>query len=110
MQQVSPLGTTAPAPISDTLWEKLKPIIDTFDPPATHSGPPRIDPRAALDAIVYKMVTGCAWNRLPPEFPDDSSVHRTYARWNERGVLTRLLQAIAPDRRPEREALTSERR
>jgi putative transposase len=33
------------------------------------------------------MRTGCQWNHLPKEFPEDSSVHRTFQRWAELGVL-----------------------
>jgi transposase len=37
----------------------------------------RIDARSALDAIIFRLRSGCQWNQLPHEFPDDSSVHRT---------------------------------
>jgi transposase len=41
-----------------------------------------------LDAIIFRMRSGCQWNHLPKkEFPDDSSVHRTFQRWIEKGVL-----------------------
>lgn len=33
------------------------------------------------------MRSGCQWNQLPQEFPDDSSVHRTFQRWVELGIL-----------------------
>jgi transposase len=56
------------------------------DPPKS-TGRPRIDQREALDAIIFRMRSGCQWNHLPGEFPDDSSVHRTFQRWVELGVL-----------------------
>src|SRR5262249_7930659 len=34
--------------------------------------------------------TGCQWNRLPREYPDDSTVHRRFQRWIERDVLERI--------------------
>ena len=37
------------------------------------------------------MRSGCRWNHLPKEYPDDSSVHRTYQRWQRLGVLDRIL-------------------
>jgi putative transposase len=50
----------------------------------------RIDQWDALDAIIFRLRTGCQWNHLPTEeFPDDSSVHRTFQRWVELGVLER---------------------
>jgi transposase len=81
--------------VPDELWAKLRPIIDQHDPQTL--GRKRIDPRAALDAIIYQMVTGCAWNRLPDTFPDDSSVHRTYQRWQRLGVLNQLLKVIVEE-------------
>lgn len=75
--------------VPDELWELIQPILDELDPPAA-TGRPRIDPRAALDAIIYRMRTGCQWNQLPDSFPDDSSVHRTFQRWERRGVLDRI--------------------
>jgi putative transposase len=73
--------------VPDELWEKIEPILAVHDPPKP-TGRPRLDQRAALDAIIFRMRSGCQWNHLPKdEFPDDSSVHRTLQRWIEKGVL-----------------------
>ena len=56
----------------DELWEKIKPILAEYDPPKS-TGCSRVDQRATLDAIIFRLRTGCQWNRLPTEFPDDSS-------------------------------------
>lgn len=65
--------------VPDELWNKLKLILDEHDPPKL-TGRKRIDARAALDAIIFWLRSGCQWNQLPTEFPDDSSVHRTFQR------------------------------
>jgi putative transposase len=75
--------------VPDELWERIAPLIAQRDPPKP-TGRPRIDARAALDAILFRLRSGCQWNQLPKEFPDDSSVHRTFQRWVERGVLDRI--------------------
>jgi transposase len=80
--------------VTDELWLKLRPIIELNDPPVRTSGRKRIDARAALDAIIYQMLTGCGWNKLPSVFPDDSSVHRTYQRWKRQGILNTLWATI----------------
>ena len=36
------------------------------------------------------MRSGCQWNRLPKELGDDSTIHRTFQRWVEVGVLARI--------------------
>lgn len=72
--------------IPDELWKKIEPILAEHDPPKS-TGRSRIDQRGALDAIIFRLRTGCQWNRMPKEFPDDSSVHRTLQRWVELGIL-----------------------
>ncbi len=79
--------------VPDELWEKIEPILAEHDPPKK-TGRRRIDQRAALDAIIFRMRSGCQWNRLPEEFPDDSSVHRTFQRWVELGLLDRIWAAL----------------
>lgn len=76
------------------LWNCIiKPILDREDPPAK-TGRPRTDPRRALDGIIYILRTGGQWNALPQEFGDDSSVHRTFQRWVNKGILDRILAAL----------------
>lgn len=79
--------------VPDELWEKIEPILQKHDPPKK-TGRPRVDQRAALDAIVFRLRTGCQWNHLPNEFPDDSSVHRAFQRWVRLGVLDRVWAAL----------------
>jgi transposase len=62
--------------------------------PPKNTGRRRIDQRAALDAIIFRLRTGCQWNRIPEEFPDDSSVHRTFQRWVEKDILDRIWGAL----------------
>lgn len=85
------LTTRKPLPtiwrVPDELWERIEPILNEHDPPKA-TGRPRVDQRAVLDAIIFRMRSGCQWNQMPKgEFPDDSSVHRTFQRWVERGIL-----------------------
>lgn len=73
----------------DDLWNLIKLLLDQYDPPK-HFGRKRIDQREALDAIIFRLRTGCQWNQLPKEFPDDSSVHRTFQRWVRLGIFDRI--------------------
>src|SRR3954464_2025160 len=91
LQEKMPMPTIWRLP--EKLWEKIEPILKEHDPPK-NTGPPRVDQRAALDAIIFRMRSGCQWNRLPKDFPDDSSVHRTFQRWVEMGILDRIWAAL----------------
>jgi putative transposase len=77
---------------SDELWALIEPILAEYDPPK--QGPPRIDQRGAFDAIIFRLRSGCQWNRLPWEYPDDSSVHRTFQRWVGLGIFERLWAVV----------------
>lgn len=84
---VEPLATIWE--VDDRLWEQAEQVLAELDPPAKF-GPGRIDQRQALNGVIYRMRSGVQWNQLPAEFGDDSSVHRTFQRWVERGVIGRL--------------------
>ena len=73
----------------DELWAGVEPILAELDPPE-RKGPTPTPARPILDAIIYRGRTGCQWNRLPTEYPDDSTVHRRFQRWLEVGVFVRL--------------------
>ncbi len=79
--------------VPDELWAMIEPILAEHDPPR-RTGRPRIDARAALDAIIYRLRSGVQWNQLPRAFPDDSSVHRTLQRWVALGIFDRIWAAV----------------
>ena len=75
--------------VPDDLWTQIVALLNEHDP-VKPTGRKRIDQRAALDAIIFRLRSGCQWNQLPTDFPDDSSVHRTFQRWIERGIFERI--------------------
>ena len=60
-------------------------------------GRKRIDQRRALDGIIYRLRSGVQWNHLPKKFGDDSSVHRTFQHWVDRGVFERIWGMLVAD-------------
>ena len=50
----------------DELWELIGPIILEADPPKVR-GRKRADPRQMLNGIIFRLRSGCQWNRLPKE-------------------------------------------
>jgi putative transposase len=75
--------------VSDDLWAVIAPILAELDPPKPR-GRPRVDARASLNAVIFRLRSGCQWNQLPERFPDDSSVHRAFQRWVRLGVFDRI--------------------
>lgn len=50
-----------------------------------------IDDEAVFAAIVYVLVSGCAWRALPPCFgASKSTVHRRFVIWSRAGLWGRL--------------------
>jgi len=79
--------------VNDELWKIIQQIIDQLDPEPT-MGRSRIDPRPALNGIIYPMRSGCQWNQLPRKFGDDSSIHRLLQRWVNKGVFHRIWETL----------------
>lgn len=75
--------------IPDEAWERLEPILLEHYPPAG-TGRPRADWRKVVNGIIFRMRTGCQWNRLPKIFGDDSTVHRWFQRWSEDNIFKEL--------------------
>ena len=75
--------------VPDDLWIIVERFLREMDPPR-RTGRKRIDARGALDGSIFRLRSGCQWNRLPKEFPDDSTVHRTFQRWVCLGVFDRI--------------------
>lgn len=86
------MARTYPWQVSDSLWERVAPLI----PPApSHAkgGRPRMDNRLAFEAIIYLLRTGCQWNALPRELGASSTVHDRFQEWEAAGFFERLWQA-----------------
>ena len=47
--------------------------------------PPAYPRRVLVDACCYVVRTGCAWRRLPADFPPWQNVYRTLRRWMAQG-------------------------
>jgi putative transposase len=82
--------------VSDPLWERIEPILLADAPPA-RTGRPRGDWRRILNGIIFRMRTGCQWNKLPAEFGDDSTIHRWFQRWCKSGVMQRIWAALVAE-------------
>jgi transposase len=79
--------------LSDEQWAMAEAVMAEYNLPAC-KGPDRVDQRAVLDAVISRLRTDCQWNRLPKEYPDDSTVHRHFQRWVARGVLDKLWATV----------------
>ena len=87
MKKKKPLPTIWEIP--DELWKRMAPLILEVDPPK-ETGRPRVNPRNVMDAIIFRIRTGCQWNHIPRVYGDDSTIHRTFQHWVEIDLFPRL--------------------
>src|SRR5438067_9597021 len=77
-------GGRFPSDLTEAEWARLKPLIPAAEP----GGRPRkTDMRAAINAIVYLLRTGCPWRYLPRDgFPPRSTVYNIFRRFQRDGA------------------------
>src|SRR3954453_5251237 len=79
--------------LTDTQWAILQPLL----PPPPGGGRPRTtEMREVLNALLYKLRTGCAWKHLPHDFPPAGTVYDSFNQWRRDGTITRIHEALRP--------------
>ena len=80
-----------PSDVTDEEWS----VICAFLVRATRLGAPRrVDLRAVVDAIFYKLRTGCQWRYLPADFPNWVTVYYYFRKWGDDGTWERINSAL----------------
>jgi putative transposase len=80
--------------LPDSLWWCLESIINERYPQKS-TGRPRADLRQVLNGIIFRMRTGCQWNKLPENFGSDSTVHRWFQQFCKDGIFETLWAQLA---------------
>ena len=75
--------------VPDDVWTMVEPILNDWYP-AKPKGHRRVDLRRVLNGIIFRLRTGCQWNQLPKPFGDDSTGHRHFQQWCQRGIFAQL--------------------
>lgn len=77
--------------IPDELWVRLIPLLPPppFHPLGCHR--PRVADRKAMNAIFYRLRTGCQWKALSATgICSGSSAHRRFQDWTKAGVFRQI--------------------
>src|SRR6476661_7559797 len=75
--------------ISDSLWERIEPLLPE-QKPKNVPGRPRMDDRKAMTAIFYVLRTGIQWKALPRSLGAASTVHDRFQEWRDAGIFKRM--------------------
>ena len=77
------------------LSDAQRALIEPRLPPAPGGGRPReVNLREVVNAIFYRLRTGCAWTMLPHDFPPRSTVFEYFVHWRDDGTIERLHDAL----------------
>lgn len=79
--------------VTDATWRQIEALLDRHDPPKK-VGRKRVPQRGVVEALAYRLKTGCAWNLLPPELGDDGTAHRTVQRWQRLGIYEQIAEML----------------
>jgi putative transposase len=80
-----------PSDLTDAEWALIAPFLAPYGGP----GAPRaVETRAVVDALLYKLRTGCQWRWLPADFPKWPTVYYYWTTWGEDGTWERINTAL----------------
>lgn len=81
--------------VPDGLWEIAEPLIPPSRVRPQGGGTQESPDEKLFAAIIYVLVSGCAWRALPPCFgTSKSTAHRRFLVWSRAGVWGRLHKEI----------------
>jgi putative transposase len=74
--------------IPDELWARMEPLLPPRPKHPLGCHNPRVDDRAAMNAILFTLRTGCQWNALDATgICSCSSAYRRFREWTDAGVF-----------------------
>lgn len=82
--------------VPDDLWERIQWLLDEYDPPKP-TGRKAKPARPILDAVLFRLRTGCQWNQLPKVYGDDSTIHRRFQHWVKLGLFELLWSLLVAE-------------
>ena len=72
--------------LTDELWKKLEPMIPVPEPGKLGGRPPH-SARACLAGVLFVLITGCQWQKLPKNYPSPSTCWRRFEEWTSYGIF-----------------------
>lgn len=80
--------------LSDDVWQRMEPLLPPRKPHPLGCHNPRVADRAAMNAILFVLRTGCQWNALNATgICSSSSAYRRFREWTDAGVFESFWRA-----------------
>ncbi len=91
MDTMPPRERRYPSDMSDVEWQLIQPFVA----PGAGAGAPRtVETRAVMDALRYRLRTGCQWRQLPADFPKWPTGYYYLKQWSADGTWERINTAL----------------
>ncbi|WP_329214104.1 transposase [Streptomyces sp. NBC_01485] len=79
--------------LTDELWGQVSRSMPPFQVRKNS-----LDPRAVVEAVLYKLRTGTGWESLPDRFPAGPSVQARVKAWIKSGAWVQMMEPLlSPD-------------
>jgi len=76
--------------LTDEQWS----FLQSFMPPPSRRGRPRLDDRKVLNGILFVLTTGCRWADMPRRYCHPTTAWRRLKELQEEGVWQKILQSL----------------
>jgi putative transposase len=94
--------------LTDAEWALLEPLLPRQERGQGTAGrPTTVEQRAIVNALRYKLRTGCQWRLIPLDLPNWNTVRYYFDKWTHDGTWARVNAELAQAKRvivDEREA------
>lgn len=77
--------------LNEAEWAILAPLIPA---PLPGGRPAKWERREIVNAILYVLRSGCAWQLLPHDFPPYQTVFYYFRRWQRAGIWAKVNTAL----------------
>ena len=75
--------------ISDTLWQKIEPLLPSgFSD--TECEQTQIDNRRVMEAIIYALHNDFKWDKIPNSQGAQNIIYKTFSDWRQSGLFQRM--------------------
>ncbi len=82
--------------LTDAQWARIAPF---FTQRPGRGRRRHSDTRAVVNALRYRLRTGCQWRLLPREYPDWRLVYYYFKQWTRTGTLERVQATLREEAR-----------
>jgi len=83
-----------PTDLTDAQWTLLEQLLPKRKPTRPGAFPSTVDRREIINAILYRLKTGCQWEMLPHDLLPPSTVHEYLQQWEQDGTWDRVLASL----------------